>query len=302
MTPLHRHQMGAVTIESPIALPGVGRSHGDTTGLANPLRIATTSLDVIDPPSSAVLWNRHGQTWRYVTATAQFDIADNGQSIVVGHLHHANRAELQRLLVDHVIPRALVVAGHTVLHATAVQLAAGALAFIGASGAGKSTMAMHFVKHGAKLLADDALIIEQGDAALVVPTQSTGRLWPDSAAALAMEPTGVDDRAKHWVALSRVDTTVRAKVALTAVIVLERNDVDEAVMHRCGPVNSLWALSRQTFGGQMNGCATADLMKPLRWMAEHVPVFHLSYPSTFEGLDRTRHCIVECMAQSPGGR
>jgi hypothetical protein len=298
--PAYQHVVGGIAIDCDIELPGLPRHAAAVDRPARGLRITVTAVELLDPALGESLWNRHSDGWRYTTATAQFDIADGGLSVTVGHLADANRAELQRLLVDHVIPRALVVAGHTVLHATAVACHGAALAFIGASGAGKSTMAMHFVNHGATLLADDALIIERnehGDA-LVVPTQRVGRLWPDSAAALALHPSGVDDRAKHWVALD----TVEHNVPLAAVISLQRGEHGDPTMQRSGAVDALWALSRQTFGGQMNGLATADLLKPLRWMAEQIPVFSLSYPSNFEGLDRTRQCIIECLAQQHEGR
>ncbi|MDQ6838183.1 MAG: hypothetical protein M3137_07615 [Actinomycetota bacterium] len=51
-------------------------------------------------------------------------------------------------------------AGSCVLHASAVELAGGALAFVGVSGQGKTTMATAFCAAGAGLVADDLLPIE----------------------------------------------------------------------------------------------------------------------------------------------
>jgi hypothetical protein len=285
------HRFGSVVIDSAVELPGLASLSG-----ALPTRhvaIHTRNVDTVAPASSTALWNPIRTGWRYCTASAQFDITDGGWRITVGHLHDVNEAELERLLVDHVLPRALVVSGHTMLHATAIELDGCGVAFVGASGAGKSTMAMSFVGAGSRLLADDALMIERHEhRAHIIATQHIGRLWTDSAEALGLHDVGVDDRSKCWA-----ETTRGAeRTPLTAVILLQRNDTNIVSMQRVGPSQAAWTLARQTFGGQMNGRPTAELLNPLAWIAEQVPVFTLSYPSHFEGLDRTRQDIVSSLA------
>jgi hypothetical protein len=69
--------------------------------------------------------------------------------------------ELQRLLLDQVVPRVLAGQGHSVLHASAVLAPQGVLAFVGDSGVGKSTLAARLAAAGLPVMADDALVVEK---------------------------------------------------------------------------------------------------------------------------------------------
>ena len=60
-------------------------------------------------------------------------------------------------LVGNVIACVLLLAGEPVLHASAVQIGDCALAFVGASGMGKSTLAALLCANGARLITDDLL-------------------------------------------------------------------------------------------------------------------------------------------------
>jgi len=65
----------------------------------------------------------------------------------------------------------LTMRGETVLHASAVQVGDAALAFVGASGMGKSTMATLLCADGARLVTDDVLRL---DTTTAVPTCALG--------------------------------------------------------------------------------------------------------------------------------
>jgi hypothetical protein len=66
----------------------------------------------------------------------------------------------ERLVLAQVLPLAAVLRGMDLLHASAVELGGRAVAFLGRSGAGKTTVAAHCVARGARLLTDDVLAIE----------------------------------------------------------------------------------------------------------------------------------------------
>jgi hypothetical protein len=67
-----------------------------------------------------------------------------------------------------VLPFALQAQGRELLHASAVELQRGAIAFCGASGAGKSTMASALSERGRAPIADDALLFETSGGAVHV--------------------------------------------------------------------------------------------------------------------------------------
>jgi hypothetical protein len=76
-------------------------------------------------------------------------------------------AAWQRLVVAQVLPFAAVLRGLEVLHASAVVLGGGAVAFVGRSGAGKSSVAAALAHRGATFLADDVLALERREGRLL---------------------------------------------------------------------------------------------------------------------------------------
>ena len=74
----------------------------------------------------------------------------------------------ERLVLAQVLPLAAVLRGKDVFHASAVALAGRAVAFLGRSGAGKTTLASRIVARGAQLVTDDVLAIEVAGATVRV--------------------------------------------------------------------------------------------------------------------------------------
>jgi hypothetical protein len=66
----------------------------------------------------------------------------------------------ERFLFAQVLPLAAVLQGLDVVHASAVTWDGGVVAFVGPSGAGKTTVATRLVARGATLITDDALALE----------------------------------------------------------------------------------------------------------------------------------------------
>lgn len=76
----------------------------------------------------------------------------------------------QRLLIGQVLPFASVLNGLEVLHASAVSRSGEALALLGPSGAGKTSLALELSQRGWDFVADDVLALEhQGDRLLAHP-------------------------------------------------------------------------------------------------------------------------------------
>lgn len=73
----------------------------------------------------------------------------------------AEEAAWQRLLVAQVLPFASLLQGLEVLHASAVVIDGEAVAVLGPSGAGKTSLALALCERGARFLADDVLAVER---------------------------------------------------------------------------------------------------------------------------------------------
>lgn len=69
----------------------------------------------------------------------------------------------QSFITGQVLPAAALLQGLEVMHASAVEIAGGAVAFHGVSGAGKTSVALSLALRGAALIADDVLAVEAGE-------------------------------------------------------------------------------------------------------------------------------------------
>jgi hypothetical protein len=97
-------------------------------------------------------------------------------------------------LYHTVLPFALSLSGFLTLHGAAVKTPGGAVGFLGAAGAGKSTLAAAFVARGFPLICDDTLIFSRQDGHLfAVPAYPGLRLWEDSWSLLNQ-----DGGTSHW--------------------------------------------------------------------------------------------------------
>jgi hypothetical protein len=156
----------------------------------------------------------------------QVDFAIDVEERVVSYAPRDGVAEssLRHLLIDQVVPHLLAAEGQLVIHASAVAIDGAAVAFIGASGAGKSSLAAGCVQHGARLLADDFLLLRETDGGFAATVAYPSlRLWPDAAEHFAARadalPTvnGYSDKRRWAVA---PDGPAEATLPLRAIVIL----------------------------------------------------------------------------------
>lgn len=94
-------------------------------------------------------------------------------------------APVEHLLLDQVVPLALARQGHLLVHGSAVHVPGfGAIAVLGRSRRGKSTLASALARH-AQIIADDCVRIDVTPVGFhAVPSYPALRLWGDSSAKL----------------------------------------------------------------------------------------------------------------------
>ncbi|MBW2732614.1 MAG: hypothetical protein JRH20_09480 [Deltaproteobacteria bacterium] len=116
---------------------------------------------------------------------ADFQISADGRKIRCLRCPGVAESSIRHLLLDQVLPRIVSHFRHSVLHASAVRLPTGVVAFLGNTGWGKSTLGLSFEKGGHTLLGDDALLVDsRGRPPTVVASYPGCRLWDDSLGAL----------------------------------------------------------------------------------------------------------------------
>lgn len=112
---------------------------------------------------------------------ADFRVAHDGSAITCAPLPGVPLETIRHLLLDQVFPLVCSRLGRLALHASAVATPAGAIAFVGSTGMGKSTLAASLAQRGFPLLTDDCLVLEHHDERLLgLPHYPGVRLWEDS--------------------------------------------------------------------------------------------------------------------------
>ncbi len=125
----------------------------------------------------------HERGWRLVyDDTGSFDFLDGGRRIVWYPAADAVVEAVRLDVLGRVLPLALQIGGAGALHGSAVELEAGAVAFVAPKRHGKSTLARALVAAGARLLSDDVVPIRLAPYPVTYPGVQRLRLWPDSAA------------------------------------------------------------------------------------------------------------------------
>ena len=119
---------------------------------------------------------------------ADFIISLNRQTVTCTPSPGIPDDEIEVLYFNQIIPLVMGCNGEFVLHASAVVVDGRAIAFLGPTRRGKSTLAAAFAKAGHAFLTDDGLILDRDDEDyLVRPRAPSLRLCSDSA-------TGLDSR------------------------------------------------------------------------------------------------------------
>jgi hypothetical protein len=160
--------------------------------------------------------------------TGTFDVSADDRTIVWYPGPAASDAAVRADLLGRVMALAAHADGRFALHASAVSIDGHAVAFLGPKHVGKSTLALALVRQGARLVADDSVVVRLDTAQ--APRAAVGiqrpRLWNDVLGALEIPAHAVGE--KPTVGPLPPDRLERAEVPLVACYVLSPT-VDGAV-------------------------------------------------------------------------
>ena len=212
---------------------------------------------------------------------------------------------LHHLLLDQILPRLLAHEGRMVLHAGAVAMDNQAIAFVGTTGAGKSSLVASLHAAGAPLLSDDGLVVSRNEAAIEgLATYPSLRLWPDAIDALF--PRGAPPTAPmaHYSTKRRLildeHEVVRDALPLAGLYVLASEGVPAAgrvTIEPLTPRDTCMALISNAFQLDPTDRERAsDLFARASDVAERLPAFRLTYPRSYERLPEVRAALREHQA------
>jgi hypothetical protein len=118
----------------------------------------------------------------------------NGSEILIEQAPSPDDGEIQVYLLGTAFGVLCHQRGIPPLHASAIDVADGCVAFVGETGAGKSTLVAALAARGHQVIADDVCFLQLGDKAdvQVWPGIRRIRLWQDAMVALGCDGPGVE--------------------------------------------------------------------------------------------------------------
>lgn len=230
---------------------------------------------------------------------ADFVIFEDGRTIGAWPAPETGAETLRHIVLDQVLPRVLAQQGKLVLHAGAVRVDREAIAFIGETGRGKSTLTASFHAAGHPLLSDDGIVLtEREGTALAQPTYSGLRLWPEAVAGLFARAPDVAPMA-HYSTKQRVITKEAAQstpLPLAAVYVLEseaQRAAESISLSQLSRREACMAIIKNSFQLDVTDRRRAiGLLNVASEVAQHLPVFSLAFPRNFAVLPAVREVIL----------
>jgi len=233
---------------------------------------------------------------------ADFEISRDGHDVAGWAVDGVPDETIDHLWHNQVLPLALSKSGRVVLHASAIETSGHAIAFVGPSGHGKSTLAVAFARDGIPCLADDGLLLDAEDGALwTVPGHPSIRLWEDSERAL------VEDGAAKAPALA---FTPKERFLASDRIAFSQRRRRLAHLYLLGDPAEDAALDAPHFETIAAGSAVVELVKnsflleteerddiarhfaQLSEVVARTPVHRLRYPRRFDALPAVTLAIL----------
>ena len=259
----HRCEAFGLTIESDWPLPGSSLVPGGTRSAAPVTRVIQLEASIFDDawaadaerlleyhpsdrPDGAETFtaDRSDEQYRFWAEDFGRYLVSTDGGTVACERGSVGREQNERFVFAHALPVAAILRGYEVLHVSAVSGEAGAAAFAGASGTGKTRLASRLVARGAGFLTDDVLAVEAaGDDVLAHPGPAFMAIRPDDAVMLA-EVGGRLGAAVGSSDKTHVSLPARGEASrLRAIYHLQWGDAFQITPLERGDLNRVLALS-----------------------------------------------------------
>lgn len=230
---------------------------------------------------------------------ADFQVSLDGLTVKCFPVPGVEDATTQHLYLNQVLPLALSKQGRLVFHASAVEVAGEAVAFVAESGRGKSTLAASFSISGFRFLTDDGLVLDPcNDGYQAAPSHPSIRLWEDSREALI--PAGVETApALHFTSKARFLAGEKIVFCdqsrpLRRVYFLGDGSAPAITFRRMKPAEAMVEWVKHSFLLDVEEKPLlASHFDQVAQLANQPIHYRLDYPRRYEELGQVRQAIVE---------
>jgi len=230
---------------------------------------------------------------------ADFEISGSALAVTCHPAPSVTQDTCEHLYLNQVLPLVLSKSGKLVFHASAVEVEGGAVAFLGESGRGKSTLAASFAASGSRFLTDDGLVVEpDGKGFRILPSHPSLRLWQDSREAL-MAPDAKTAPPIAYTAKARVLAGIGLAFCpkarpLRRAFFLGEGGAAEVTLEPLSAAQALVEWVKHSFLlDPEEKPALASHFDRVATLAGRVRCFRLDYPRRFEELPHVRQAIVQ---------
>ncbi len=278
------------------------------------------AVETVGDPAGETLWyttdilDEHGdpalRIWKGRSAGEYFIRYVNGLTFCLNSaITHVrvlcaqpmSHADVCSFLLGPVMGIALRIRGITCLHASAVEIRGGAVAFLGEMGAGKSTTAAIFARNGHAVLTDDIVALEKcGDTFFVRSSYPFLSLLPDS---MALVFGAGDGRSSADSAVEKTQVMLDGAglrfenrlLVLDRIYLLERaSDTAATTILPVRPQEALIELSSQTYANKiLDPQMRSREFQMLGELVKNVPVCRLITPANALGIDNLYRTIIQ---------
>lgn len=211
-----------------------------------------------------------------------------GAEVIVEPDRSCCEEDLQPFLTGPVLSVLLQQRGFFVLHASAVEINGAAVAFLGAKGDGKSTLAAHLQARGHRLISDDIVPVDpDDDRSIVFPGFPRINLFGDSIAAVGEQPENypllhkfVEKRSfKHR------DKFSTEPISLRCLYVLSENE--KVGLEITSPASAFMEITRHTYLNRYLKALDCqpEHFRQCRKLLQKIPVLKLHRPHNFAVMD-----------------
>lgn len=228
---------------------------------------------------------------------ADFTISLDRRTVTCAPAPNVTDEAIAHLYFNQIVPLVMGCDGDLVLHGSAVVVDGRAIAFLGSSRRGKSTLAAAFARAGNPFLTDDGLILDADDAGyLVRPRAPILHLCPDSEAAILQTAEILPrDKEKKGKISARLEIPFHDQpVPLAAIFLLAQpQGVERTEMVRLSPSVAVSELLSHSFILDVeHRRRVEDLFDRLANVAERIACYTLDYPRRFAELPSVLSSII----------
>jgi hypothetical protein len=278
-------------------------------GSSSPFLNARQEAGLAENSAKWFRWSRlqDGTTYLRWAEMFEFLISADGHRIAGLPLAHSSLESFSTYLLGQVLSFALLRQGVEPLHATVVATEGGAVAFIGDSGYGKSSIGAAFLQAGHRLLTDDLLVLKRDSGGFYAyPGPPRIKLFPEIARAVLGETVNgipMNPLTPKLIIPLTPDQRCESPVPLRAIYVLSPpsrvRKSKGLALRRLSQRRAFLALLQNTFNTRV--------LEPERLkrqfamasqLAQRVPIKRLSYPRDLSCLALARAAVLSDLLRS----